>query len=166
MAAGGRTYIAIAAGRRAVGKLDAVTSGKHRLRCRHYIRYVDDFVLLHESPQWLNDAKNEIESFLSDRLGARLNPKKTILQPVARGIDFVGQVIKPWHRTLRRKTYSDALQRCRTVPRDELFETANSYLGLLRHTAGHHDSARIANAARKRGYSVKADLTKTYRRTA
>ena len=26
---------------------------KHQLRARHYIRYVDDFVLLHESPQWL-----------------------------------------------------------------------------------------------------------------
>jgi hypothetical protein len=26
---------------------------KHRLRAPHYVRYVDDFVLLHESPQWL-----------------------------------------------------------------------------------------------------------------
>jgi RNA-directed DNA polymerase len=30
------------------------SSCKHQLRARHYVRYVDDFILLHESPQWLN----------------------------------------------------------------------------------------------------------------
>ena len=83
---------------------------KHGLRCRHYIRYVNDFILLHESPQWLNDAHAKIEAFLQATLGARLNPKKTILQPVDRGIDFVGQVIKPWRRTLRRRTDHEAMQ--------------------------------------------------------
>lgn len=33
---------------------------KHRLRAPHYARYVDDFILLHQSPQWLNDAKVRI----------------------------------------------------------------------------------------------------------
>ncbi|WP_457825106.1 RNA-directed DNA polymerase, partial [Staphylococcus aureus] len=84
---------------------------KHRLGCRHYIRYVDDFLLLHESAAWLNDAKSQIEAFLVDKLAARLNPKKTILQPIERGIDFVGQVIKPWRRTLRRRTFNDAIRR-------------------------------------------------------
>jgi RNA-directed DNA polymerase len=37
---------------------------KHALRARHYVRYVDDFVLLDESPQWLNYARAEIEAFL------------------------------------------------------------------------------------------------------
>ncbi|MHA4858161.1 RNA-directed DNA polymerase, partial [Enterococcus faecium] len=45
---------------------------KHRLGCRHYIRYVDDFLLLHESAAWLNDAKSQIEAFLVDKLAARL----------------------------------------------------------------------------------------------
>jgi RNA-directed DNA polymerase len=76
---------------------------KHGLRCKHYIRYVDDFVLLHESPQWLNEAKDAIEALLQDKLAIRLNPSKTILQPIDRGIDFVGQVIKPWHRTMRKR---------------------------------------------------------------
>lgn len=39
-------------------------------------------------------------------------------------------------------------------------------LGLLRHCSGHHDRARIANAARKRGHCVSADLTKAFRRSA
>jgi RNA-directed DNA polymerase len=139
---------------------------KHVLRCRHYIRYVDDFVLLHESPQWLNEAKVGIEALLAEKLAARLNPSKTILQPIERGIDFVGQVIKPWRRTLRRRTYNDAISRINQIPAEDLFATVNSYFGLLRQTThGHHDRARMANVLRKRGHSIKADLTKTYRKT-
>jgi len=138
---------------------------KHRIGARHYIRYVDDFVLLHESPQWLNDAKDQIDAFLQVELGARLNAKKTILQPTDRGIDFIGQVIKPWRRSTRRRTFNDALQRVRTIPSDELFATANSYFGLFRQSGhSHHDCAELANILRYRGHSIKADLTKTYRR--
>lgn len=138
---------------------------KHGLRCRHYIRYVDDFVLLHESAQWLNEAKGRIEAVLHDQLAARLNPKKTVLQPIDRGIDFVGQVIKPWRRTLRRRTFNEAISRTRSMESDGLFETANSYFGLLRQsTHSHHDRARLANVLRDRGHSIKSDLSKTYRR--
>jgi DNA adenine methylase len=84
---------------------------KHRLRAPHYIRYVDDFVLLHESPRQLNAWRAAIEAFLAERLRIALNPAKTILQPIARGIDFVGQVIKPHRRTIRRRTFNEALSR-------------------------------------------------------
>jgi RNA-directed DNA polymerase len=40
---------------------------KHQLRIRHYVRYVDDFVLLHESPQVLNAALASIRAFLPAR---------------------------------------------------------------------------------------------------
>lgn len=82
---------------------------KHTLKARHYIRYVDDFVLLHELPQQLNTWLSGIEVFLST-LGARLNPSKTILQPIDRGVDFVGHVIKPWRRTTRPRSVAHALK--------------------------------------------------------
>lgn len=140
---------------------------KHHIGARHYIRYVDDFVLLHESPQWLNAAREQIEAFLPARLHARLNPRKTILQPVDRGVDFVGHVIKPWHTRTRRRTFAEAVRRTAEAPSADLFATANSYFGLLRQaTHSHHDRARLANAARRRGHCVNRDLTKTYRRTS
>ncbi len=139
---------------------------KHQIGAKHYIRYVDDFLLLNESPQWLNAAKYEIEEFLRDKLHARLNPRKTILQPVARGVDFVGQVIKPWHRTTRKRTVNEAMSRVRHVPDDELFETANSYYGLLRQTKSYHVRARLSNILRYRGHTISSSLTKTYRRQA
>ena len=137
---------------------------KHGLKARHYIRYVDDFVLLHESTEWLNQTHRQIEAFLPERLAARLNPRKTIIQPLHRGVDFVGQVIKPWRRTVRRKTLHVALDRVAHTEAHELLESANSYFGLLRQaTHSHHDRAQLANLLRDLGHTVKADLTKTYR---
>jgi len=139
---------------------------KHKLQARHYIRYVDDFVLLHESPQWLNAAKYEIEELLSDKLRARINPSKTILQPVARGVDFVGQVILPWHRVTRKRTVNVAMSRVREVDDCDLYQTANSYYGLLRQsTHSHHQRAELSNIVRYRGSCIDKHFTKTYRRS-
>lgn len=140
---------------------------KHRLRAHHYIRYVDDFLILHESAHWLNEALRDLSAWLPAKLHARLNPKKTILQPIDRGIDFVGHVIKPWRRTTRRRTISEAvLQVSRAKPQD-VFTTANSYFGLLRQAShSYHDRARLANAVRRRGHCIASGLLKTYRRSA
>ena len=137
---------------------------KHRIGAQHYIRYVDDFLLLHESPQWLSEAKGHIEQFLELVLSLKINPSKTILQPIDRGVDFVGQVIRPWHRVTRRRTMGAALTRVSTIDADELYETANSYFGLLRQAShSHKDRARLANVLRHRGHSISGDITKTYK---
>jgi RNA-directed DNA polymerase len=138
---------------------------KHNLRARHYIRYVDDFLFLHESPEWLNEVLRGVEAFLPARLGARLNPKKTVLQTIDTGIDFVGHVIKPWRRYTRRRTFNDALSRVASAPAADVFEMANSYFGLLRQSpASHHDRALLANVVRDRGHAVNWLLTQTYRK--
>ncbi|MFC4705873.1 RNA-directed DNA polymerase [Paraburkholderia caffeinitolerans] len=137
---------------------------KHVLGARHYIRYVDDFVFLHESPKRLTEILADVTAFLPERLGVRINPRKTILQPVARGVDFVGQVIKPWHRVTRKRTRNEALRRVIATPVDDLMSVANSYFGLLgQATASHYDRARLANVVRSRGKSVDQNFTKTYR---
>jgi RNA-directed DNA polymerase len=146
--------------------LDALDQyAKHQVRARHYVRYVDDFILLHESPQWLNGALTSIDAFLPAMLGARLNPTKTILQPVDRGVDFVGHVIKPWHTRTRRRTVRQAKARIGTMAPDEVFAAANSYFGLLRQAnSSHADRAQFARAVLRRGHAVNGSLTKTYRR--
>ncbi len=137
---------------------------KHRLHARHYVRYVDDFVLLHQSAQQLNAWLTDIAAFLPRVLNVHLNPTKTILQPVDRGVDIVGQIIKPWCRRTRRRTCREALSRTAAIDRAELFQTANSYLGLLGQAPqSHHDRARLANILRYRGCTVDASFTKTYR---
>ena len=116
---------------------------KHVLRARHYGRYVDDFYILDRSREWLNYCLADIEAFLPTRLGLQLNPRKTVIQPIERGVDFVGQVVKPWRRTVRRRTFNAALQRMRTMPQDERYESANSYFGLLRQAPSSHRARAI-----------------------
>lgn len=137
---------------------------KHRLQAKHYIRYVDDFVLLHHSPQQLNAWREQIEAFLAERLHARLNPSKTILQPLTRGVDFVGQVILPHRRITRRRVVDNALRRIATAPREALRETANSYFGQLRQaTHSQTDRRRLTKALLLRGRTVDRGMTKSYK---
>jgi RNA-directed DNA polymerase len=136
---------------------------KHQLRAPHYVRYVDDFVLLHPDASWLHAARLRIEEKLAD-LHLRLNPRKTVLQPVARGIDFVGHLLRPWRRTTRARTMTAALRRVAEAPDDGLHQIANSYFGLLRQaTHSHADRAALANVARQRGLCVDMRLTKTFK---
>jgi RNA-directed DNA polymerase len=137
---------------------------KHLLGARHYIRYVDDFLFLHESTDWLNGVLADVDAFLPERLGVRLNPKKTILQPVERGVDFVGHVIKPWVRSTRRRTVNSALRRTAEAAPGDVHVLANSYFGLLGQApASHHDRSLLANVVRYRGHAVNHALTQTYR---
>ena len=95
---------------------------------------------------------------------AHLNPRKTILQPVDRGIDFVGHLIRPWHRTPRANALPNALRRLGACKADE-FDQINSYFGLFRQSpASHHLRARLANEARQRGFCVDGEFTKIYRK--
>lgn len=138
---------------------------KHRIGARYYIRYVDDFVILHESAYWLNDARHQIELLLGDRLAQRLNPSKTVIQPIDRGIDFVGQVALPWRRVIRRRALRTGMHRLSKLQPADLYESANSYFGLCRQaTHSHQDRVQIARLLLRRGRSVNGALTKTYRR--
>lgn len=137
---------------------------KHQLRTRHYGRYVDDFYLLHPSAQWLNEALANITAWLPATLGARINPAKTVLQPISRGVDFVGQVVRPWRRTLRPRTLASAIARLEHLPQPQVYATGNSYLGLASQPShGHHQQAQIARALMKRGHAVDGDLSRIFR---
>jgi len=138
---------------------------KHRIGARHYIRYVDDMVLLHESPEWLNRAAAEIGSYISERLSMTLNPRKTILQPIERGVDFVGQIIKPWRRVLRRTTFDNAIAAVSSNNGEDLVRSTNSYLGLLRQSDHSHNArVRLARIALRKGHCVDGRFTKIYRK--
>ncbi|GKS92766.1 RNA-directed DNA polymerase [Acidovorax sp. SUPP2539] len=138
---------------------------KHRIGARHYTRYVDDMVLLHESAEWLNGALASINGFLPG-LGLALNPRKTVLQPIHRGIDYVGHVIKPWRRVTRPRTLQSALARLEDMPAADVYASGNSYLGLARQAShSHHAQALLCRALLKRGHAIEGKhLTKAFRK--
>jgi RNA-directed DNA polymerase len=75
---------------------------KHQLKCRHYIRYVDDFVLIHPDPIQLQVWQGQIEGFLQQHLKLRLKAQQ-ILRPVVQGVDFLGYIVRPHYRLVRRR---------------------------------------------------------------
>ena len=63
---------------------------KHNLKVKYYIRYVDDFILLHKSKEQLEILKTEINFFLKEELKLELHKDKSRILPLSQGIDFVG----------------------------------------------------------------------------
>ncbi len=62
---------------------------KERLHIRYYIRYMDDFILIHEDKEYLEYCKREIKKELA-KAGFKLHEKKTRIFPMAKKIRFLG----------------------------------------------------------------------------
>jgi len=120
---------------------------KHELKCRHYLRYCDDFVLLSHDRDQLLTWRDRIETCLRDELKLELNAREH-LAPVANGVDFLGYIVRRDYRLVRRRVVGHLrskleafeAQLVRTVPGvrcyrfdeavlDRLAATLSSYLG-------------------------------------
>ena len=66
---------------------------KERLHIKKYIRYMDDFVLIHESKDYLEYCKEQIEKELK-KIGLEFNEKKTKVYELKKGITFLGFTFK------------------------------------------------------------------------
>jgi len=75
---------------------------KNTLRVKHYVRYVDDFILLSESKEELLNWFWKIKDFVETHLLLNLKNKVNLL-PLSNGIDFLGYIIKPWSVFVRRR---------------------------------------------------------------
>lgn len=62
---------------------------KEKLHAKMYIRYMDDFLIIHEDRKRLEEHKRAIEEYLRTK-GFKLNEKKTKIYPIADGIKFLG----------------------------------------------------------------------------
>lgn len=86
---------------------------KHTLKCRHYLRYCDDFVLVSHDHDQLREWQQKIERFLHGCLSLELNPKQR-LQPVSNGIDFLGYIVRRDYLLVRRRVINHLKEKLRT----------------------------------------------------
>lgn len=121
---------------------------KHQLKCRYYIRYVDDFILLHPDRAQLLIWRQAIIDFLARRLNLQL---KTLAmpQPVDNGADFLGYIVRPDYCLVRRRVVHNLHEKLHAFEkqlspepgrlilpadvRQQLHATLASYLGHFRH---------------------------------
>jgi hypothetical protein len=92
-----------------------------------------------------------------------LHPKKTSINKIEHGVNFVGYIIKPWRKYVRRSTISNLMRKME----DPLFwkeadvkASVNSYLGFLRHVNGYGARKKICQRMEWLGYESDQELTK------
>ena len=103
---------------------------KRELKVKYYIRYADDFVILNESKNYLENLIPKISDFLDEKLKLKLHPGKVFIKTIASGIDFLGWVHFPRHRVLRTSTKRRMFK---NLENNLKSETVQSYLGMLKH---------------------------------
>lgn len=74
----------------------------HQLGQRHFVRYMDDTIVLSTSKAILREVKVQAEAFIAETLGLRLS--RWSMGPVSSGIGFLGFRVWPTHRLLRRQS--------------------------------------------------------------
>lgn len=136
---------------------------KHELKAERYLRYVDDFVLVHRNAGQLATWRDAIEVFLEGNLKLELKREQKLL-PLERGIDFLGYVVFPTHRVVRRRVIGHA--RAKLAEWERRGDRSRRAVELLRSIVasylGHfaHASSRIVVLSLSRRFPWLHDLLK------
>jgi len=77
---------------------------KNKLRCKYYIRYMDDFIILDVDKQKLKNNYLLIKEFVYNELKLKIDDQKTILSLANLGITFLGFQIFPYILLLKINT--------------------------------------------------------------
>jgi len=100
---------------------------KNKLKVRFYIRYVDDFIILHNKVEQLEEWKGKIDTFLKEKLRVELHPQKSRIIKLKNGIDFVGFRHYRHYKLLRKRNIKKVKMKVRLfgvglIDREKLFE--------------------------------------------
>jgi 5,10-methylene-tetrahydrofolate dehydrogenase/methenyl tetrahydrofolate cyclohydrolase/retron-type reverse transcriptase len=115
---------------------------KHTLKSRFYLRYCDDFVIVHNSENFLKSVIPLMSKFLSEELRLTLHPNKISLRKVRQGIDFLGYVSLPNYRVLRTRTKNRMIAKihqarllyaCHRISSEKFNSILTAYAGVLSH---------------------------------
>ncbi|MFH1246013.1 MAG: reverse transcriptase/maturase family protein, partial [Candidatus Omnitrophota bacterium] len=130
---------------------------KQDLRCRYYLRYMDDFVILSADKKQMRNWQEAIEVFLDKRLCLRLNKKSGVF-PVFRGIDFLGYRVWRTHRLLRKSSVRRIRRTLKVFRRLyargrvnilEVRQSVASWLGHMQHANCYHLRRKIFGRPKK-----------------
>ena len=91
---------------------------KHVLKVKLYARYTDDFIIISQNPVYLVGLLKPIQDFLKNTLHLNLHPGKVTIRKYSHGIDFLGYVILPHHRLIRKRTWKRILRKFQAKVRD------------------------------------------------
>lgn len=132
---------------------------KHKLHAKYYIRYVDDFVILHQSPRILHKYMKEIDIFLRETLALQLHPDKSRIIPISGGVEFLGARIFPHHKLLKEKNVRKLHSKLASfyedyekgiVNYDAIYDFLEGWNAHAKNTNTHHLRRKVIKAVEKR----------------
>ncbi|MBT6433623.1 MAG: hypothetical protein HOK28_11050 [Deltaproteobacteria bacterium] len=88
---------------------------KHELKAKHYMRYVDDFVLLSASRAELQHWHHAIDDFVQSKLKLKLKKKAKVLSGISSGVNFLGYIVRPTHKYVRRRTLGSITKKLQRI---------------------------------------------------
>lgn len=127
---------------------------KHKLKVKYYFRYTDDFSIVSDNEDYLRGLIPLIDEFLQNKLKLELHPKKVFIRSLYQGIDFLGYIIFPHHRLVRRKTQKRAFKKLKkrvktykkgSITEDALEASLRSYLGVFSHADAYKVTQELGN---------------------
>ena len=134
---------------------------KHALKLKYYARYVDDIVVIGQDGGDLHESYEKMATFVQQQLGISFHPNKKEINKVEHGVNFVGYIIKPWCKYVRRSTIKNMrLNVAKSMGFDALRATINSYLGMLRHANAYKERVKITAYLCSGGARFNRELTK------
>jgi retron-type reverse transcriptase len=113
---------------------------KRNLKIRYYVRYADDFAILHGDRRFLECVIPKISGFLQEKLKLALHPDKLFIKTLASGVDFLGWVHFPKHRVLRTSTKKRMFKKLKCAQKPGSIQ---SYLGMLSHGQAYELSQEV-----------------------
>jgi len=109
---------------------------KKELRCRFYVRYNDDFIIVFESNKHIITIRDSIVCFVKRNLLLDIPIEKTSIRKISWGVDFLGSVVLLKAVLLRDKIKNKIYARINRGNR-------HSYLSLLKHCNAYHLKTKI-----------------------
>ena len=128
---------------------------KHVLGIKHYARYTDDFVVISHDREYLQRLIPLLQNFLEKNLLLQIHPHKISIRKYSDGIDFLGYVILPHCRLIRKRTWKRIQRKFREkvaaynngkITRESLNRSLQSYLGILSHANTHELQELLINS--------------------
>ncbi len=93
---------------------------KYKLKSKYYVRYVDDFIILHDSRGQLEKRKQDICGFLKKELKLELHPDKSKVISLSKGVDFVGFRNFYYYRLLRKRNIKSMFLKTKSYNKGEI----------------------------------------------
>lgn len=138
---------------------------KEMLRCKYYIRYMDDIVIVGTDKKRLREVLKCMDEFITNRLALKLN-NKTCIRTETQGVDFCGYRVWRTHIKLRKKSAIKMKHRLKYLQKafargeintDRFRNSLMSYLGMLQHCDSYQLKRKLLSAICLQRKGVKDD---------